>query len=197
MPTTNIGSGGLGVLEDPTGRRAVWLRRSGRLVFVLFLGWLLAILLGGLGLVPVGHIPLTHVLGSPHGPSKLAQLPQPRQPPATDLLPAMSAKAFAATLRRTHTPARGVHLLKHHRVAVPARRHAHGHRATAPGQTKTTPSNLHRRNTTAPGQMKDMPSATSSHGRSATAPGRTTTMSTTTAIPTARGRITVLPPTKP
>jgi len=41
------------VLEDASGRRARWMRRAGRAVFVLFLAWLVAIVLGGLGLTPV------------------------------------------------------------------------------------------------------------------------------------------------
>ena len=68
-------AGGSSVLEDPTGRRARWLRRAGRVVFVVFLGWLLAIVLGGLGLIPAAGIPLGHVLRPSQGPPALAEAP--------------------------------------------------------------------------------------------------------------------------
>src|SRR5216684_2057425 len=93
---TQASGGGSAVLEDPTGRRARWLRRAGRCVFFLFLGWLLAIVLGGLGLVPVAGIPLTHVLRPSQRPPPLATLPEPRKPSASDLRPALSAPVFAA-----------------------------------------------------------------------------------------------------
>ena len=140
MPGTTVGGGGSSVLEDPTGRRARWLRRAGRCVFLLFLGWLLAIVLGGLGLMPVTGIPLVHVLRPSQGPPSLAKLPRPRQPSAADLRPAVPAKVFAATVgsARQQAPASVVG--------------SHGRSATAPGQTKTSTS--HGRSTTAPGHTK-------------------------------------------
>jgi len=154
-----IGSvgGGVGsvVLEDPTGRRARWMRWAGRCVFVLFLGWLLAVVLGGLGLVPVAAIPFAHALRPSQGPPVLARL-RPRQPSTSDLLPAVPAQAFAARVSRAGQ---------------------HGRSATAPGQTKTSTSSTVSpgRSTTAPGQTKTNPSSTVSRGRSATAPGQTKT----------------------
>jgi len=167
IPGETVGGGGSAVLEDPTGRRARWLRRAGRVVFVLFLGWLLAIVLGGLGLVPVTGIPFVHVLRPSHGPPPLAKLPRPRQPSAADLRPAVSADAFAARIARSR------------RQAPASAIGSHGRSATAPGQTKTSPSAgvSHGRSTTAPGQTKTSPS---SGGRSTTAPGRTKTTSTST-----------------
>src|SRR5438876_5518023 len=91
-----VGRAGSSILEDPTGRRARWMRRAGRVVFVLFLGWLLAIVLGGLGLVPVAGIPFAHTLQPSQGPPPLATLPKPRKPSATDLQPALSSAVFAA-----------------------------------------------------------------------------------------------------
>src|SRR6266852_702119 len=104
---TQASGGGSAVLEDPTGRRARWLRWAGRCVFLLFLGWLLAIVLGGLGLIPVAGIPFTHVLRPSQGPPALAKLPKPRQPSASDLRPAVSAKVFAAGVRRARKQAPG------------------------------------------------------------------------------------------
>jgi hypothetical protein len=149
MPGTTVGRGGSSVLEDPTGRRARWLRRAGRLVFLLFLGWLLAIVLGGLGLMPATGIPLVHVLRPSQGPPPLAKLPRPRQPSAADLRPAVPAKVFAATVGRA--------------------------RQQAPAPVVGS----HGRSTTAPGQTKTSPSAGVSHGRSTTAPGQTKTTTTT------------------
>ena len=119
---TTVGGGGSPVLEDPTGRRARWYRRAGRFVSLLFLAWLLAIVLGGLGLIPVAGIPFAHVLQPSQGPPVLAKPPQPRQPSASDLRPAVSAKVFAPTVGGAGQQAAG----------------SNGKSATAPGQTKTT-----------------------------------------------------------
>ena len=155
MPGTTPGRGGPTVLEDPSGRRARWLRRAGRLVFVVFLGWLLAIVLGGLGLWPVAGIPLTHVLRPSTGPPPLVKPPRPRPPSPSVLRPALSAKAFAARVAKIR------------RQATPR-----GRSSSAPGQTKTTPAGsvTRGRSTGAPGQTK-----TVTRGRSTTAPGQTTT----------------------
>ncbi|MGZ4337234.1 MAG: hypothetical protein ACXVRA_07955 [Gaiellaceae bacterium] len=160
MPGTTVG-GGSGVLEDPTGKRARWLRRAGRFVFLLFPGWLLAIVLGGLGLMPVAGIPLVHVLRPSQGPPPVVKLPRPRQPSAADLRPAVPAKVFAATVARAR------------RQAPAPVAGSHGRSSTAPGQTKTSPSRG--RSTTAPGQTKTSPS----RGGSTTAPGQTKTTTTT------------------
>jgi len=158
------------VLEDPTGRRARRFRRASRFVSLLFLAWLLAIVLGGLGLIPVAGIPFTHVLQPSQGPPKLAKLPQPRQPSASDLRPAVSAKAFAATVGTSGRPAPG------------SSTGSHGKSATAPGQTKTTSTTTvtHGKSGTAPGQTKTTSTTTVTHGKSATAHGQTKTTSTTT-----------------
>jgi len=164
------GGGGHAVLEDPTGRRARWFRRASRFVSLLFLAWLLVIVLGGLGLIPVAGIPFAHVLQPSQGPPKLAKLPQPRQPSASDLRPAVSAKAFAATVGTSGPQAPG------------SATGSHGKSGTAPGQTKTNTSSTvtHGKSATAPGQTKTNTSSTASHGKSATAPGQTKTAPTAT-----------------
>ena len=176
MPDTSAGGTGRTVLEDPTGRRALWLRRAGRIVFVVFLGWLLAIVLGGLGLLPVAGIPLAHVLRPSPGPAPLTKLPPPRQPTASDLRPALSASQFAAraATTRRHSPA----TRSQGRSAS-----APGHSAVAPGKTKTQTNGSRARKlvpgrsttTSARTTKKPLPSA---KGRSTTAPGQTTTRST-------------------
>lgn len=176
MPGTTVDGGGLAVLEDPTGRRARWMRRAGRLVFALFLGWLLAIVLGGLGLVPVAGIPFTHVLRPSSGPSPLVKLPRPRQPSASDLRPALSATAFAAGAGKAG------------RQAPPAR--SRGRNSSAPGSGGVS----HGRSTLAPGQTKTAPVGGVTRGRSTTAPGQTTTApgqtKTTPSLPASHGRST-------
>ena len=168
IPSATISGGGFSVLEDPTGRRARWMRRAGRVVFIVFLGWLLAIVLGGLGLAPVSGIPFAHSLRPSTGPAPLAQLPQPRQPSASDLRPAAPATAVAAS---TGTVGQQVQ-------SVPVRQR--GRSATAPGQTKTTTVSASRgRSATAPGHTQTTTTAASSPGRSSTAPGQTKTTTTT------------------
>ena len=167
---TTVGSGGSPVLEDPTGRRARRFRRASRFVSLLFLAWLLVIVLGGLGLIPVAGIPFTHVLRPSQGPPVLTKLPQPRQPSASDLRPAVSAKAFAAAVGTSGQPAPG-------NATV-----THGKSGTAPGQTKTSTSSTvtHGKSGTAPGQTKTSNSSTVTHGKSGTAPGQTKTTPTST-----------------
>jgi hypothetical protein len=180
---TTVGDGGAGsgVLEDPTGRRARWLRRAGRCVFFLFLGWLLAIVLGGLGLMPVAGIPFAHVLRPSQGPPALAKLPRPRQPSASDLRPAVPAKVFAARVGRAGQHGRSSTAPGQTKTS-PSSGVSHGRSSTAPGQTKTSPSSgvSRGRSSTAPGQTKTSPSSGVPRGRSATAPGQTKTMSTST-----------------
>ena len=178
---TTVGGGGQAVLEDPTGRRALWLRRVGRCVFLLFLGWLLAIVLGGLGLMPIAAIPFTHILRPSQGPPALVKLPQPRQPSRSDLQPAVPAKVFAARVRRAGRAApRSAIAARGHSSTTPGHAGARGHSSTAPGQAKTTPSStvLRGRSSTAPRQTRTTPSSSVLRGRSSTAPGQTTTTST-------------------
>jgi hypothetical protein len=182
MPRATISEGGFSVLEDPTGRRARWMRRAGRVVFIVFLGWLLAIVLGGLGLAPVGGIPFAHSLRPSTGPAPLAKVPQPRQPSASDLRPATPAKVVAATSSTASQRAQSNAVRQHGQSATaPGRTKTttvsatRGRSATAPGRTKTTTTTSHGRSTTAPGRTKTTetaPTTTVSHGRSSSAPGK-------------------------
>ena len=173
--STGLGAlvGGCAVLEDPSGMRVRWLRRAGRAVFVLFLAWLVAIVLGGLGLKPVPGIPLGHVMRASQGPPPLAKLPEPREPTASDLRPALPAAVFAAQVANASKPARQLRVRG--RSPTAGAGVSHGKSPTAPGQTKTTPAVGSRGNsTTAPGQTKTTP-AVGSRGNSTTAPGQTKT----------------------
>ena len=168
---------GTSVLEDPTGRRARWLRRAGRVVFVVFLAWLLAILLGGLGLTPVPGLPFTHALRPSSGPPPRVKLPRPRQPTRSDLRPALSAAAFAALVRAgqrtSKSPGRSASAPGQSGVPRGRSSTAPGQTKTAPGQTKTAPGHTR----TAPGQTKTAPGQTKTapaHTRT-TPPGKTQT----------------------
>jgi hypothetical protein len=142
---------------------------------MLFLAWLLVIVLGGLGLIPVAGIPLTHTLRPSQGPPVLPTLPKPRPPSASDLRPALPAAVITAGAP-SHT-----------------RRASHGKSATAPGRTKTTPvvAKAHGHSATAPGQTKTKttPATGATPGKSAIARGKTKT----TTLPVAKGKSTVAP----
>jgi hypothetical protein len=175
MPGAAIGRGSSSVLEDPSGNRARWLRRAGRVVFVVFLAWLLAIVLGGLGLIPVAGIPLTHALRPSQGPPVLPTLPKPHQPSPSDLRPALPAAVITAG------------------APSATRRASHGKSATAPGKTKTTPvvAKAHGHSATSPGhtKTKTTPATGATRGKSTTARGKTKT----TTLPVAKGKSTVAP----
>jgi hypothetical protein len=145
-----------GVLEDASGRRARWMRRAGRLVFLFFLAWLVAILLGGLGLAPIPHLPLDHTLRPSHGPPKV-KLPTPTPTPAADLVPAL--------------PRASVALPGHTKMTTGT---TPGRSATAPGRTKTITTTTPGKSATAPGRTRTI----TTHGNSGTAPGHTRTTTT-------------------
>ena len=155
MPGTTE-NGGFAVLEDASGRRARWLRRAGRLVFVIFLAWLAAILLGGFGLTPVPQLPFAHTLRPSPGPTPV-KLPTPAPTPAADLVPALPAAAVPIAT----TPGRSATAPGHTRTTTTTR----GRSSTAPGRTKTTTT--HGRSGTAPGHTKTTTTSTTTtvHGK--------------------------------
>jgi hypothetical protein len=154
------------VLEDASGRRLQRMRWVGRVVALLFLVWLALVILGGLGVGPVGRLPLGNVLRPSAGPPPIRQVLRPVAPAPADLVPALPAPATAASAPSTTTP----------------RSVTHGKSAAAPGQAKTTTTS-HGKSGVAPGHT----STTTVPGKSATAPGRakrtTTTATTTTTVP--------------
>ena len=132
------------VLEDPSGRRALRLRQAGRVVFVVFLVWLIAIVLGGLGLAPVPGIPFAHVLRPSTGPPPLARLPLPKQPAPADLVPALPDAALppqsSSAVKPKPATAPGKSGVAPGRTKTTGAATGRGRSGTAPGQTKTTPS---------------------------------------------------------
>jgi hypothetical protein len=153
---TSEGGGGFAVLEDASGRRARWMRRAGRLVFLFFLAWLVAILLGGFGLTPVPSLPFAHTLRPSHGPTPV-KLPPPAPTPAADLVPALPAAAVPIPT----TPGHSATAPGHTQTTT-----THGRSSTAPGHTKTTTT--HGRSSTAPGHTKTTTTTTTVHGKKKT-----------------------------
>lgn len=161
------------VLEDASGRRARWMRRAGRAVFVLFLAWLVAIVLGGLGLTPVPGIPLVRVLQPSQGPPPLTQLPQAQPPSAADRQPALSAVAASRPNGTVGSPAQRAQTSPSLTLAVSGKSPGRG--TTAPDRTKpaSARSALDGRSATAPGYTKPAPSGAERRGRSGAALGQT------------------------
>jgi len=161
------------VLEDASGRRLQRMRWVGRATALLFLIWLALVILGGLGVGPVGKLPLGHVLRPSAGPPPLRTVPKPAAPAPADLVPALPAPVPATTATTGK--------------ATPSV--THGKSAVAPGRTKatTTTTISPGRSGAAPGQTK----TTTSPGKSTIAPGRvkhTTTTTATTTVATVPGK---------
>lgn len=155
------------VLEDETGRRRRRMRLLGRAVSLLFLLWLVVIVLGGIGVAPVGHVPLVRSLRPSQGPPAVRTLPPPRSPAPSDLRPALPE----AALPPPHTATRARKSLAH----------PPGRSSLAPGHNKT--ETTRGRSSLAPGHTK----RTTNRGRSSSAPGHTKTTATI-AITTTRRR---------
>ncbi len=130
------------------------MRWVGRATALLFLVWLALVILGGLGVGPVGRLPLGNVLRPSAGPPPLRHIPHPVAPTPADLVPALPAPVLS--------------------VATAT---ARGKSAVAPGHTKTTLTTTSPgRSGVAPGQTK----TTTTRGKSAVAHGHTKTNTTTT-----------------
>jgi hypothetical protein len=156
------------VLEDASGRRLRRMRWVGRVTALLFLAWLALVILGGLGVGPVGRLPLGNVLRPSAGPPPLRHIPKPVAPTPADLVPALPAPVVSVATATT-------------RSATP------GKSAVAPGHTKTTTTSPGRSGV-APGHTKTTTTITTTHGKSAVAHGHTkhpatTTTATTTTVP--------------
>jgi hypothetical protein len=170
------------VLLDLSGRRARHLRATGRVVGTLFLAWLAALVLAGLGLLPLSDITFGALTRSSQEPAGLNHRPAPRMPTSADLRPArplaIGRSAASSQLVRQGPTAGG---------STPI--HDSARRSTAP--ISTTPANSPGRSGTAPGQQS-LP--TTSPGRSGTAPGQqsrpTTTSSPGPTTTTSSGTIT-------
>jgi hypothetical protein len=162
------------VLEDPTGNRRKRLRIVARLIALSMSIWLVALLLGAVGITPVGSIPFVRVFKPPASPPVIHRLPRPRRPTVAELqpaLPATSARRSTAAVQRA--------------VPLVAKKAPVGHtrkvRAPAPTTPATpTPPTTHGR---ANGKAKGKPhpatttptTTSTTPGQSGTSPGHTRT----------------------
>jgi len=147
----------LGVLEDPTGRRARIMRRAAVAVGVLFSFWLVGLTLCGLGLLPSGSLPLSSALAPSNGPPPF---------PAGGLQRAGAASDKDGQTSLATGPGR-------RQAAAPVDKDGQTSLATGPG----------RRQAAAPGQ----PSRALKEQRSLHAPGSRAASGPTDATPAARG----------
>lgn len=145
------------------------MRWVGRATALLFLVWLALVILGGLGVGPVGRLPLGNVLRPSAGPPPIRHALRPVAPAPADLVPALPAPvpAATATTRGTTTST------------------THGNSPAAPGHTKTTTTSPGKSGV-APGQTKTK--TTTSRGKAAIAPGRVKHTTITTATTTVPGQ---------
>lgn len=157
-----------GVLEDPSGRRRAHLRRVGRAVSLLLLLWLVALVLGGLGLVPVPGLPRLISLRPSSGPPAVATRPRPRPAQPADRVaarPSSSAPAAAggpaAEGRRAAAPRLAAKRQAARRPAATAKP-APAPAAQVPAATPSAPVTV-------------TPAPTTTHGSSGSAPGHTQT----------------------
>ncbi|MDT4940434.1 MAG: hypothetical protein QOJ34_523, partial [Pseudonocardiales bacterium] len=178
------------ILEDPTGRRRRRLRVLGRFIAVLMTIWVVALLLGGIGITPVPGIPLVRALKPPAAPPVVDSLPKARPPSRAELTPARPAAAGTTPSRITHKPPATVPAQPPRR-RTPATSNGKGPtvRATPvpkntapasspPGQGKAKPTP----NGNANGQSTSTTTGTSTTpGKSGTSPGHTRTTTTTPA----------------
>ncbi len=156
-----------GVLEDPSGRRRAHLRRAGRIITLMMGLWLVALVLGGLGLVPVPGVPQVISLRPSSGPPEISARPHPRPARPADRVAARPASA-ATVATPSERRAAG------HNAPASVHRHAPKHGASeTPGSAKTAPVPA----STQAGQAPASPSitkgsSTSAPGQTQTAPGR-------------------------
>lgn len=165
------------VLEDPTGRRRRRLRLGGRLFALTLTAWLIALVLGAVGLNPVPGVPFARVLRPASPPPAPKTVPEPVQPTVADLQPALPAGSPATAIAPSPTrPAAG----------APVRRTVTKRGAASPRSVTvhTMPPAVDG----APGQAT-APDQTTTHANNGKAPGSTTTTTeTTTTTTTTPGR---------
>jgi hypothetical protein len=162
------------VLEDPTGNRRKRLRIVARLVALSMSMWLVALLLGAVGITPVGSIPFVRVFKPPASPPVIHTLPRARRPTVAELQPALPA-----------TPAQSSTAAVQRAVPLVAKKAPLGHtpKLRAPATTTpaipTTPTTHGRANGKAkakPQPATTTPTTTSTTpGQSGTSPGHTRT----------------------
>lgn len=172
----------LAVLEDRTGRRRARMRRIGRATALLFALWLAVLVLGGLGLVPVGGIPLAGALKPPTQPPPLDHRivrPQPRAAARGLTLRSVEPARRRAVLKRSSDARRG--LRSDGSRGAPASRPGTSPRGRGQTLRPASSPGAGTRGASAPGRLGTVPGGGTSNnverstqpGRSTTAPGQT------------------------
>jgi hypothetical protein len=181
------------ILEDPTGRRGRRLRLLARAIAVLLTVWLVALLLGAVGINPVSGIPFGQAL-KPPAPSPATSLPEPRKASRADLKPALPAKAVGSPAPTTVTsPGRTRRLTTRSPSSgnTPTRRRANAKKPTKTlvvGPTPAAPRSKSQGQGQVNGGGNQSTSTTTSPGNSGTtgkttAPGQTHTTTGKTTAP--------------
>jgi hypothetical protein len=165
------------VLEDPTGKRRRRLRILARLIALAMSIWLVALLLGAVGITPVGSIPFVRAFKPPAPPPVIHKLPRPRPPTVAELQPALpsaSVRLRAATGQPAVPPPVAKAPTKHTRklrspaTTTPAT-------PTTPA-TRTTPGRANGKAKGKPQPATSTPTTTTTTpGQSGTSPGHTRT----------------------
>jgi len=196
IPTANaprgetVSSAGRSILEDPRGRRKRIVAVAGAIATALFVCWLVAITLGGVGLSPLPNLPVPGLSKSDEGPAPLTRdqaemrVADPAPPAA---LPATVTPVHAAAgsgrkvlNRKAATKRQSASVIANERVRTPnaPATEQPGNSGDTPAATRrqpTTESTTTTTDTTAPGRSDTAPGQTgTTPGRSDTAPGRTT-----------------------
>jgi hypothetical protein len=182
------------VLEDPTGNRRKRLRIVARLIALAMSIWLVALLLGAVGITPVGSIPFVRVFTPPASPPVIHKLPRPRPATVAELQPALppaSAPSRTAAVRRAVPPIANTGPLGRKRKlrapatttpATPPPPTTHG-RANGKAKGKPQPATTTPTTTsTTPGQSGTSPG----HTRT-TPPGKSKQTTGTSTTPTPKG----------
>jgi hypothetical protein len=163
------------VLEDPTGNRRKRLRIVARLIALSMSIWLLALLLGAVGITPVGSIPFVRVFKPPASPP-VHKLPRPHPPTVAELQPALSAASAPSSTTGVQravapvakTPTKHTRKLRSPAATTPAT-------PTTPAPP-TTPGRANGKAKGKPQPATTTPTTTSTTpGQSGTAPGHTRT----------------------
>jgi hypothetical protein len=177
------------VLEDATGRRGRWMRRLGRASALLVFGWLVVLLLGGLGLTPVADLRFADVLRPSKGPEPLAAAPKPVRPPPEDLRPArpVATTTTAPAATRALIPrSSGAQPI---RIARPVASRARRSPRRTPKPTIVPPARVE----PAPLPTTTAPPSPAPPGRSAVAPGHSGAPPSAPPPPVSSGRSSEAP----
>jgi hypothetical protein len=167
------------VLEDPTGNRRRRLRVVARLIALSMSIWLVALLLGAVGITPVGSIPLVRAFKPPASPPVIHKLPRARPPTVAErqpALPASAAPASTAGVQRTVPPVAKAPTKHTRKLRSPVTTTPATPTTPTPPATRTTPGRANGNAKGKPQPATTTPTTTTTTpGQSGTSPGHTRT----------------------